>query len=863
MVLAKLWHFNAAGSAKSSLERCGLFFPYGTMAAENIARVQADGAISVARIDRLWGDGSIRRAYLDLYKEFDDGLSSTDIDLDAGDAPEGNGGQANVVLEQFVKAYGAGTAGFYLGGTRIDLQQGATYQWVKDSLSPMCSTMQVFGRHPGGYRWSLTLKCWHPKSVAQLATDVETLRVIDWTFRITWNTRLTTDLRKNLPGLTMKFPTTGNHISINHPDQRVISSSAASGVTTYVLLAASDDGNLWGDQTDGQAYEVSGRWQWVTGTEPDCTGRPIRPLQEDLLKTGAAGLVGQIPRAARDSGDQQDMVTFYEGVIDGRLKISEASSPDKAFIPWQQGRWNLPQGAQSGDHRGWGLTGPGALLWNAPNVLEEMHFANQQEACRPIWFYNDNGTPMSLADSRGTHWWNERPFHTGDMLGKAAELDVNTIHGIVAGPSGQTWSGLDRGHCEDFVLVMFPMLTGDDAAKIHLHERLDRIASTCRIDGMNAFGAALMSDRVCRILTLLARGHELFYAEQTWEKILAERVNQYALAFDVLAAVGPLVPVATYPPQGSTAPGGQVTGHLPDRVAWSPSSDAIVIETLLTIYAETGNPVAITLAARYGANLVLHGFELRDAGPNEWYQIFAACDYNGGQPIATPVTHIPYEPGDQAIPADGTAFALWAYGAVATAWTAAVAYGSVNEAARPAMKIVAVKAAAIMWAIQKAYNSDFDNIYGLLELENSRGPADGGGLAEREANAEWLSQEIPPPPAWFGLRALSDPMSDIAPETRIDLNVGPTANAGPDQLAVVHSSTVNLTGAASTDPEGQPLTYAWAQTSGVIVALTGGTTATPHFTAPVDIGDSVTFRLTVTDSHGATASDSVTVTVGS
>ena len=43
------------------------------------------------------------------------------------------------------------------------------------------------------------------------------------------------------------------------------------------------------------------------------------------------------------------------------------------------------------------------------------------------------------------------------------------------------------------------------------------------------------------------------------------------------------------------------------------------------------------------------------------------------------------------------------------------------------------------------------------------------------------------------------------------VNQAPTANAGADQT-VASGATVNLTGAGSTDPDGDTLTYAWTQT---------------------------------------------------
>ncbi len=93
-------------------------------------------------------------------------------------------------------------------------------------------------------------------------------------------------------------------------------------------------------------------------------------------------------------------------------------------------------------------------------------------------------------------------------------------------------------------------------------------------------------------------------------------------------------------------------------------------------------------------------------------------------------------------------------------------------------------------------------------------------------------------------------------------NRAPTVNAGADQ-SVVEGQPVSLHATAS-DPDNDPLTYAWTQPAGLPVVLTGGATASASFTAPTvaTIAQAaMTFTATVSDGRGGLASDSVNVRV--
>ena len=91
------------------------------------------------------------------------------------------------------------------------------------------------------------------------------------------------------------------------------------------------------------------------------------------------------------------------------------------------------------------------------------------------------------------------------------------------------------------------------------------------------------------------------------------------------------------------------------------------------------------------------------------------------------------------------------------------------------------------------------------------------------------------------------------------VNRAPAADAGPDRQ-VVDGAAVRLDGSGSSDPDGDPLTYAWTQTGGTAVTLDDAAAVQPVFTGPGLSGE-LLFALTVTDPEGAAGTDTTTVRV--
>ncbi len=91
-------------------------------------------------------------------------------------------------------------------------------------------------------------------------------------------------------------------------------------------------------------------------------------------------------------------------------------------------------------------------------------------------------------------------------------------------------------------------------------------------------------------------------------------------------------------------------------------------------------------------------------------------------------------------------------------------------------------------------------------------------------------------------------------------NRAPLANAGPDQSNVAIGATVNLSGVTSSDPDGDPITYAWTFTlrpPASTAVLVNATTATPTFV--VDRAGTYSVQLVVSDGQIASGPDEVNI----
>lgn len=111
-----------------------------------------------------------------------------------------------------------------------------------------------------------------------------------------------------------------------------------------------------------------------------------------------------------------------------------------------------------------------------------------------------------------------------------------------------------------------------------------------------------------------------------------------------------------------------------------------------------------------------------------------------------------------------------------------------------------------------------------------------------------------------GARSATATTDVVVNDVGLGVNSPPVSNAGGDQT-VAELSNVNLNGSASSDADGDALTYAWLQTAGSNVVLSDVSIAQPSFTSPdVTAPETLTFELTVNDGTDSVA-DTVDINV--
>jgi hypothetical protein len=379
---------------------------------------------------------------------------------------------------------------------------------------------------------------------------------------------------------------------------------------------------------------------------------------------------------------------------------------------------------------GFGLWGPAAaVIANAANALELMEFSADQECCRPIYLQDPNtGRPLLAKDSRDVHVWDERPFKTGNLLGKPSpglNIGPDVEHGQTTGAQtllGQCWYGCDRQHNEDVALIMHLLLTDDHVSKFIAGERIELLLGALRTDTGNPTIDGIDTGRAARASIMACRYLEVFPDREDLRQVLAKRLVPMIDSFIATGMPGGYQPLQIYGPTNQA-------GGLPTVDHWRPWEDAIAAWLALCLFQTlSGQPSmdALTLARGLATNIVRHGYRKQ---PDGSYEIAVALGWLDGGRI---LTEEELDSPATALWARGTAYALWSYVAAVICWNSTLSMGPISEADQEQAFADLVKAKAIMDSIVA---SD-----------------PGADIAARLERFEWIGIEVLPAPQWLSDR---------------------------------------------------------------------------------------------------------------
>jgi hypothetical protein len=380
---------------------------------------------------------------------------------------------------------------------------------------------------------------------------------------------------------------------------------------------------------------------------------------QDSGAFGAYGVVPELPPWLRGAALRQHFATRHRAFVD---------SERTGGHPFAVGRHGLERMAgQTGDQADFGTVKLSPVAASGlPSFLLAVEASVLQEACRPVHFFEADGSPVEPANHPQWVVWSGRThWHAGvspDRLGKTDPQASFDYHG---------WTGKDREHWSSNYLGAFALLTGAHWARLELANEARLYLAGQTIDpqlSTSGAGAPRGAGRtaLAACWMLLATGDERL--RQRMDARI-DRVYHLQWAGRALAA-DKVRPMAVSQPDARLLQG--------KCSFWNPWQDALAAVGFGAAFRLTGNPRARELAEELALNVVRHGWLLDD----HECQIATAMRWQDGVPLSAA-----QRTGDDptaVLWAHGTAFSEWAIGACEIARVAALARDDAALAARAA-----------------------------------------------------------------------------------------------------------------------------------------------------------------------------------
>ncbi len=341
----------------------------------------------------------------------------------------------------------------------------------------------------------------------------------------------------------------------------------------------------------------------------------------------------------------------------------ERTAKGDAFAPFVHSLARMA--GQTGDQTDFGTVKLSLVAHSGlPSLLHEVELSVLQEGCRPVHFFEADGTPVDPAAHPDWIVWSGRThWHGGvskDRLGKPVPEPRYETHG---------WTGKDREHWSNNHLAAYALLTGahwarrelQNEARLYLAgQTLDPRHSTSNAGAPRGGGRTALAAAWTLLVTgdealgkrMDARMDQVYWRQWAGRDLAPDRVRP-------MAAAGPDARLL----QGK-------------HEYWTPWQDALAAVGFAAHHRTTGNANARTLAEALAQNVVRHGWFVSE----RHHDIATAIRWTGGTPL-TEAQWQEQEPTTVVL-ATGTAFAEWAAGAVEIARVAAERDGDAALAAR-------------------------------------------------------------------------------------------------------------------------------------------------------------------------------------